>query len=201
MVYFSSRLGCKGTYTNTDSVSQQQAAAQGRTHVAGTGSLSQQQVVAQGRTHIAGTGSLSQQQAALQGRMHTGSVSQQQAGSSSAPPQRDDHAYQSAGNNKKRASKTPSKRCPSAVSSSVPGDDAYSDVMKERKRLLRFETKMTNEVKKKEAEYWHLKKMKFLSTISGEPVNTSQITVTLGPLLAVLWNRTGTGTVTGTVTF
>jgi hypothetical protein len=165
---------------NTSSLSQQQGAAQVRTISASTCGLSQQQAGLQGPIN---TLSLSQRQAAVQGHMHrqTGGLPQQQAGSSSAPPRRDDHTYQAAGNNKSRASKTPSKHRPPAVSSSVPGDDAYSDVMKERKR--RLETKMTNEVKKKEAEYWHLKKMKLLSTISGEPVNTSQITTTLGPLL------------------
>lgn len=172
--------------THTDGtvgLSQQQPAAQGRMHTAG---LSQQQAAAHGFTHTAGTGGLFQQQAAAQGRTRTGDLPKQQAGTSSAPPHRDDHAYQSvdplAGNKKRRGSKTPSKRPPSTLASSVPGDDSYADVMKERKRLLRLETKMTHEVKKKEAEYWHLKKMKLLSTITGEPVDTSQISVTLGPL-------------------
>jgi hypothetical protein len=51
--------------------------------------------------------------------------------------------------------------------------------MKERRRLLRLEAKMSHEVKRKEAQYWHVKTLKVLSEMPGDPV----IEVTPGPLL------------------
>ncbi len=47
------------------------------------------------------------------------------------------------------------------------GGNAYVDLLKERKRLLRLEARMTYEVKRKEAQYWHLKTLQLVSDIKA----------------------------------
>jgi hypothetical protein len=47
------------------------------------------------------------------------------------------------------------------------GGSAYVDLLKERKRLLRLEARMTYEVKRKEAQYWHLKTLQLVSDIKA----------------------------------
>ena len=56
------------------------------------------------------------------------------------------------------------------------------DLMSERKHILRVEAKMNPKVKKKEAQYWHLKTKKLFSDITGQPVDVSDIDLTLGQL-------------------
>ncbi len=47
------------------------------------------------------------------------------------------------------------------------GGSAYVDLLKERKRLLRLEARMTYEVKRTEAQYWHLKTLQLVSDIKA----------------------------------
>ncbi len=56
------------------------------------------------------------------------------------------------------------------------------DLMSERKHILRVEAKMNPKVKKKEAQYWHLKTKKLFSDITGQPVDVSDIDLTPGQL-------------------
>jgi hypothetical protein len=65
------------------------------------------------------------------------------------------------------------------MSSAAKECSAYLATMKERRRLLRVEAKMSHEVKRKEAQYWHVKTLKVLSEMPGDPV----INVTPGSLL------------------
>jgi hypothetical protein len=96
-----------------------------------------------------------------------------------------DHSYlpqSSSVSRKKSAPKNaPSNRRPSSKSSEE--GQAYRDLMQEKQRILRLEAKILLEAKKKEAEYWHLMKLKLMAEITGVPVDTSEVDMTPGPLL------------------
>ncbi len=57
------------------------------------------------------------------------------------------------------------------------------DLMSERKHILRVKAKMNPNVKKKEAQYWHLKAKKLFSDITDQPVDVRDIDLTLRPPL------------------
>ncbi len=75
------------------------------------------------------------------------------------------------------------KKAPSSSSKTSQEGEAYKDLMREKKRILRLEAMILHEAKKKEAEYWHLMKMKLVAELTGESVDLSEIDMTAGPLL------------------
>ncbi len=68
-----------------------------------------------------------------------------------------------AGKRRRERSESPSDR----PDEEDEGGSAYVDLLKERKRLLRLEARMTYEVKRKEAQYWHLKTLQLVSDIKA----------------------------------
>ncbi len=106
--------------------------------------------------------------------------SQQQTGSTqSARASSGDHSYltQTTSSSKKRV--TPKRPPPSSSSERK----AYRALMREKKRILRLEAMILHEAKKKEAEYWHLMKLKLVTDITGEQIDLSDLQISTGPLL------------------
>ena len=76
------------------------------------------------------------------------------------------------------------KKAPSASSLKTSAEgEAYKDLMREKKWILRLEAMILHEAKKKEAEYLHIMKMKLVAELTGESVELSDIDMTAGPLL------------------
>ena len=161
--------------TGRSTVADLSSASTGRSTVADLSSAST------GRSAVAGRSSVSTGRSSGTSQPSKQSRTQPAAASSSGDH---DHAYLSQPTSLSRKKVAP-KKAPSSSSSSKTSQEgeAYKDLMREKKRILRLEAMILHEAKKKEAEYWHLMKMKLVAELTGESVDLSEIDMTAGPLL------------------